>query len=122
MRDYAHKDKVLRGFKGIGHNCNAERWLKRETKRGEGTRPYNSRICTKDGFWLAESDHEKVSTKKIHIVPFGAKDNLFRMSIEQSWTFRSPAEKSREATCWVSISDSPISINARQYGNSRSRI
>jgi hypothetical protein len=54
-------------------------------------------FCTNDGFWLAESDHEKLSAKKFMSFLFGAKDNLFHMSIEQSWTFRWPAEKPREA-------------------------
>jgi hypothetical protein len=64
MRDHAHEDKVLGSFEGIGHNCKAERRLKREDGERGGHPPYAYSICTNDGLRLAESDHEKLSAKK----------------------------------------------------------
>jgi len=99
---------VLGGFEGIWHDCKAERRLKREEKWGNLKGIGYTRICTKDRFWLAEGDHEKLSAKNFIFSVLERRTASFVCRSSRVGHF--VGEKSREANL-VSISDSPISIN-----------
>lgn len=117
MQDYAHKDKVLRGFEGVWHNWKASRETtggrEIEIERTKSAGPGRMRICTTDGF-LIDSGNEKTSLEKSMFVSFRS-----RKSIEDSWT-SSCLEEFPFSTIHPVPPLEPTTIRAIDYGRRQS--